>query len=124
MWDRKAIFLLTLILALDIDIGCQLYAPALCSQGSPRSPSNRNLGRSQDRDGKYGEEKHSSFQLGIKGFLDRSARNQFTTVTELSILTSAKENMQVKFYDKEFLSVQQNVVFGIKICEDFHHHKK
>jgi len=74
--------------------------------------------RSQNRDGKFGEEKHSSLLLGIEVFLDRSARNQFTTVTELSILTSAKENMQVKFYEKkEFLSVQKNSVFGIKICK-------
>lgn len=85
---------------------------------SPRSPSNKSLGRYQERDGKFGEEKYSSLPLGIKGFLNRAARNQFTSVTVLFILTSVKENMQVKFYKtKEFLSVQKNVVLDVKTCK-------
>jgi len=36
MRDSTAIFLLTLILALDI--GCQLHVPALCSQGKSYGP--------------------------------------------------------------------------------------
>jgi hypothetical protein len=82
---------------------------------SPRSPSNRRLGLSQDRDGKFGEEKYSSILMGIKGFLNRSARNQFTTVTELSSLTSAKENKIL--WDEGISACREKCGFIIKICK-------
>jgi hypothetical protein len=125
MRDSRTTVLLTLILALDI--GCQLHAPvSLLSEKVPETHRIGDWVGPHDREWKYGEGNIPSF-CWESNILDRSARNKFTTVTELSRFTSAMETMQVNFYKTgDFCLCRKMWFWVLKYvrCEDCHHPKK
>jgi hypothetical protein len=94
---------------------------------SSRNPPNRRLGRSSRPGMKIWRRKTFLASVGNQIYLDRSARNKFTTVTELSSFTSAKETMQVNFYKTEDFCLYRKMWFWVLKyvrCEDCHHPTK